>query len=323
MISKIHILALILLFAAVAAFGQQPDMKKYIALFEAAKEGDLETVKTLVEQGMEVNALISLGATAAYVSYQSLLGAAADSGNLQLVQFLIERGADVNLNPPEGGRMGHPLFFAVHNNDVPMTRLLSSSGASATAKREANFYITKSEMWNCSAEEHIDRSEALKALIQAGAEINQEDGLGRTPIVYARWRGHKDYAEILHRAGAKEAPTELLAGEFLNNQATWAKTGVGKDSYNADYTGYIFAGPQDPYPTAQFWYLIHAKTEDAQGRIEYLVRVIYAPTNFWCCRLRFSQDGKMREVDALGQNVLKFPKEINPQSVLYGVAYRR
>ena len=323
MIPKIRILALILVFAAVAAFGQQPDMKKYIALFEAAKQGDLETVKTLVEQGMEVNALISLGANAAFVAYQSLLGAAADSGNVQLVRYLIERGADVNLNPPEGGRLGHPLFFAIQNNDVTMMQVLLENGASTAAKRAAVFNITKSEMWIRSAGEHVDKSAALKALIQAGAEFDQEDGLGRTPIVYARWRGHKDYADILLQAGAREAPTELLVGEFLNSQATWAKTGVGKDSYNADYTGYIYAAPHDQYPTAQFWYLIHAKTEDDQGRTEYLVRVIYAPSNFWCCLLRFSPDGKTREIDALGQNVLKFPKEINPQSVIYGVAQRK
>jgi ankyrin repeat protein len=44
----------------------------------------------------------------------------------------------------------------------------------------------------------------LKALVEAGANVNLPDRNGQTPLTLARQRGYRDMVEILKRAGAIE-----------------------------------------------------------------------------------------------------------------------
>jgi len=72
----------------------------------AAKAGDLDRVKTLLEQGADVNTRNAIGADP--------LHEAAWSGNSQLVELLLARGADVNARHAEAGST--PLHYAVITN---------------------------------------------------------------------------------------------------------------------------------------------------------------------------------------------------------------
>src|SRR4029077_8849458 len=59
------------------------------ALAEAARKGDAAVVKTLLDEGVDVNTKYRYGATA--------LAYACDRGHLDVVKLLLDRGAEVNL----------------------------------------------------------------------------------------------------------------------------------------------------------------------------------------------------------------------------------
>jgi hypothetical protein len=43
----------------------------------------------------------------------------------------------------------------------------------------------------------------LRALVEAGANVNIPDGSGATPLKLARSRGYRDMVAILEKAGAR------------------------------------------------------------------------------------------------------------------------
>jgi ankyrin repeat protein len=59
------------------------------ALWEAARKGQVEAVKTLLSKGIDVNAKTAYGATA--LSY------AAEKGHMEVVKLLVEQKAAVNV----------------------------------------------------------------------------------------------------------------------------------------------------------------------------------------------------------------------------------
>ncbi|CAK9040297.1 Putative ankyrin repeat protein RF_0381, partial [Durusdinium trenchii] len=92
-------------------------------LMSAANTGDLNRIRTLVQQGAEVNAQDDFGWTS--------LRFAVRKGHVEAVQELIEANADVNLCS-ESGRT--PLMSAVANASPNIVQLLVSAGADLEAK---------------------------------------------------------------------------------------------------------------------------------------------------------------------------------------------
>ena len=48
-----------------------------------------------------------------------------------------------------------------------------------------------------------NHTETLRALVEAGADVNIADGSGSTPLKLARGRGYREMVAILEKAGAK------------------------------------------------------------------------------------------------------------------------
>jgi ankyrin repeat protein len=82
---------------------------------ELCLQGKLEQIKTLLDQGLDVN-------TYAPVQKKYLITAAAERGNLELVKLLLERNAYVNAVPILDDRT--PLWHAASNGDLAMVQLL-------------------------------------------------------------------------------------------------------------------------------------------------------------------------------------------------------
>jgi hypothetical protein len=96
--------AMLVLLGAVTGLAQSTSPgDKADALAEAARKGDAAVVKTLLDEGVDVNTKYRYGATA--LSY------ACDRGHLDVVRLLIDRGADVNVKDSFYGAT--PLSWAV------------------------------------------------------------------------------------------------------------------------------------------------------------------------------------------------------------------
>jgi len=87
-------------------------------LIQAAEEGDIAKITTLLTQGADVNARSEIGWTA--------LIAAAEEGHTEIVEMLLTKGADVNA---ESENDCTALMLAASNGHTEIVRLLKQAGA--------------------------------------------------------------------------------------------------------------------------------------------------------------------------------------------------
>lgn len=107
--------------------GQVADLVEggYTPLLFAARSGDVESARVLIEAGAPVNDEAS--------SHASALVVAAHSGQTELARLLLERGAD----PNSDGAGYTPLHAAVLRGDEVLANALSSRGANPNALLKA------------------------------------------------------------------------------------------------------------------------------------------------------------------------------------------
>ncbi|MFA6104387.1 MAG: ankyrin repeat domain-containing protein [Victivallaceae bacterium] len=159
----------------------------FTLLHMAAYKKCASLVKYFIDIGFDVNARLKedseLGST-------PLLWACQE-GDLQIVKLLVRNGADVNIDD------GHatPLYQAVTDFTNPEGRInlvkyLLKHGADINRK----FTLHAACAWN--------RFEMVKLLLGNGADMEQIDDEGRTPIFYSAMRGHKKLTQYLISLGA-------------------------------------------------------------------------------------------------------------------------
>jgi uncharacterized protein len=144
------------------------------ALVFAAREGDVESAKALLERGARINQTTEYGWTP--------LLTAVNNRNYALAKMLIERGADVNIANKGGWT---PLYLATDNRNI----------------EGGDYPVPKPD---------LDHLEIIKALLQHGANPNarvRDNTLTRT-IFTMQWF-FEDGATAFVRA-AQSSDTELL-----------------------------------------------------------------------------------------------------------------
>jgi len=138
-------------------------------LFQAAKEGRLDEVKVLVQQGEDVNCSNCKGTTP--------LRIACENGHEQMVRFLICEGAADANKPNERGST--PLMWVSANGSLNIVKLLVEQG-----KANVNSIAKdgSSAVWSASQADQLD---VVKFLVKSGANINQQSNSGQTPVYRA------------------------------------------------------------------------------------------------------------------------------------------
>ena len=200
------------------------EQSAYKGLFAAAASGDASAIKTMLAQGEKPDVRDAYRRTPLHV--------ATYVGQHAVMRALVAGGADPNAL--ERDRYDIVTIAAVAN-DVPTLRLALELGASAknvTSRYDGTALIAAAHLGHAEVVrtliragaplDHVNNlgwtaliesivlgdggtrhSETLKALIDAGANVNLADRNGASPLALARARRYDAMAEQLVRAGAK------------------------------------------------------------------------------------------------------------------------
>jgi len=200
------------------------ELAAYTGLHRAAAQGDAAEAARLIGAGSNVNNRDGYGRTPLHV--------ATFFSRREVIAVLARAGAD--LSAKERDRYDAVTIAAVAD-DVATLRLLLDLGASAklvTSRYDGTALIAAAHLghdevvkllikagapldhvnnlgWTALIESIVlgnggqRHTETLRALVQAGANVNLADRNRVTPLALARGRGYREMAQILERAGAR------------------------------------------------------------------------------------------------------------------------
>ena len=198
------------------------EVAAYTDLHAAAQKGDIAKIDRLAAAKADLNARDSHGRTALHV--------AVFAGQREAIKALVKRGADINMLDKD--RYDGVIIAAVANDEDTL-RVLLSLGASArqmTSRYDGTALIAAAHLghadvvkqliaagaplnhvnnlhWTAAIEAvvlgdgGVRHQETLRALINAGANLQLTDREGNTPLQLARSRRHQEMVDMLERAG--------------------------------------------------------------------------------------------------------------------------
>jgi ankyrin repeat protein len=200
------------------------ELAVYAGLHEAAAKGDVAEIEKLLKEGEKPNIQDAKSRTPLHVAAYMKQHAAAKA--------LLAGGA--NPNALEIDRYDIVTIAAVAN-DVEMLKIALDGGASArniTSRYDGTALIAAAHIghvevvkmliaakaplnhvnnlgWTALMESVVlgnggaNHTATLRALVEAGADVNIPDRQGATPLQHARRRGYVEMARILENAGAR------------------------------------------------------------------------------------------------------------------------
>jgi len=200
------------------------EISQYKGLLSAAARGDVAEIKALIAIGDRPDVRDDYGRTPLHV--------AAYRGHHKAMRALVDGGA--NPNALENDRYDIVTIASVANDVHTLKVALSLGGSSKniTSRYDGTALIAAAHLGHAEIArvlidagaplDHINNlgwtaliesivlgdgghrhTDTLKALVEAGANVNIADRSGQTPLALARSRGYKDMARILELAGAK------------------------------------------------------------------------------------------------------------------------
>ena len=196
----------------------------YTGLHAAAVRGDAAEIRALTAKGVKPDTRDGYGRTALHV--------AAYERRHDAMKALVAAGA--NPNALENDRYDIVTIAAVAN-DLEMLKLALEGGASArniTSRYNGTALIAAAHVGHAEAVKMLIAARAplnhvnnlgwtalmeavvlgngganhtaiVRALVEAGADVNIADRQGQTPLQHARRRGYTEMARILENAGAR------------------------------------------------------------------------------------------------------------------------
>lgn len=148
-------------------------------LVEAAKGGDLYTVRTLLQKTADVNAADADGSTALlWASYHN---------DLEAAELLIRAGANVNAATDLGATA---LWAAGQNGSAALVQKLLAAGANPNA-------ALRSGETPLMVAARSGYPEVVEALLDHGADINAHGARGQTALMWAVAQKHPAVVKVL------------------------------------------------------------------------------------------------------------------------------
>lgn len=185
---------------------------------DAAMRGDIEAVRSLLENGAEVDAAQGDGMTA--------LHWAGELGDVGLAQMLVHAGA--GLEPLTRNGAQTPLHVASEAGNGQVVAVLLRAGANAQAKSEGG-----------STPLHLaamaGSRETIETLVDHGADVDpREFAWGQTPLMYAAARNRVEATKALLGRGADPTITTKVM-EFARLAGQERAAGLVRDSVLAGF----------------------------------------------------------------------------------------
>jgi ankyrin repeat protein len=200
------------------------ELAVYAGLHEAAAKGDTAEIEKLIKEGERPNIQDSKSRTplhvAAYMkrpaAVQLLLKLGANPNALEIDRYdivtiaSVANDLDVLKAALDGGASarnitsrydGTALIAAAHLGHAEVVRILIAAKAPLNHVNNLGWTaLMESIVLGNGGKNHTD---TLKALVDAGADVNIADRQGTTPLQHARRRGYVEMARILEAAGAR------------------------------------------------------------------------------------------------------------------------
>ena len=225
-----HLLAAVLfaMLCALPASAQvapdQAELRAYGGLHAAAARGDVADIERRIAAGEDKEAIDLRQRTPLHVAVyrkqhdaaRALLRLGADPNRLDIDRYDIITIAAVANDLPmlrialEGG--GNPkavtsryngtaLIAAAHLGHAEVVRMLIAAKAPLDHVNNLKWTaLIESIVLGDGGKNH---TETLRALVEAGADVNIPDGNGSTPLNLAQSRSYREMVAILEKAGAK------------------------------------------------------------------------------------------------------------------------
>ena len=217
-----------LLAMMVPALAQTPpgaaELQAYRGLHAAAAKGDVVEIEKLVKSGAPIDArdgrartplhvaafmhkpeaarvLMQLGADANALEAQKydIVTIAAVADDVPMLKVALEGGCKAgNITSPY---YGTALIAAAHLGHDEVVRTLIAAKAPLDHVNNLGWpAVIESIVLGDGGRRHVA---TLKALVDAGANVNLADRSGETPLTLAKRRGFREMAAILEKAGGK------------------------------------------------------------------------------------------------------------------------
>jgi len=161
------------------------------ALHVAAYFGNHHAMRKLVAAGADANALES--------DYYDIVTIAAVADDIETMELALQLGC--RADNVTSRYQGTALIAAAHLGHVEIVQTLIRAGAPLDHVNNLD--------WTALIEAIVlgdggpDHTATLRALVDAGANVNLADGRGHTPLQLARGHNYRKMVEILTVAGAK------------------------------------------------------------------------------------------------------------------------
>src|SRR4029453_3966646 len=158
-------------------------------------------VGVYLKQHDAARALIRLGAdpNKLDIDRYDIITIAAVANDVPMLKVALEGGG--NPKAVTSRYNGTALIAAAHLGHAEIVRTLIAAHAPLDHVNNLQWTaLIESIVLGDGGKNH---TETLRALVEAGADVNIADGSGSTPLKLARSRGYREMVAVLERAGAK------------------------------------------------------------------------------------------------------------------------
>lgn len=168
-------------------------------IHNATQSGDLESLKSVIESGSDVNDIDYLQGSPLHI--------AAAKGHTEIVEFLLQHEADYMSE--EFGKSDTPLHWAALGGSTDVINLLLAAGADIDAQNDV-----QNTPLHIAADS--GNAEAALLLIEKGADFTTENLKGMAAMHLAGLAGSFDVVDVLINKGAQYELTEFVSPLIKN-----------------------------------------------------------------------------------------------------------